>query len=117
MAVIAISKRTTQNFAVTPTTMTSSDTLAYVKGNGHGITFTNPTGSPVVVTMLGNGGVTSTPGPVGYGGSISLASGYALTVPANSIQHLVLDNIYLFLQGTSVALTGGTGLTASVLSN
>jgi hypothetical protein len=116
MAVIGISQRTTTPFAVSVTTLTAADTLAYVKGAGHAISLNNITGSPVNVKFLGNTATTA-PGPIGYGGTISLAAGYTVTVPANSTQHLVLDNISLFLAGSSVNVTGGTGCTAHVFTN
>lgn len=101
-------------YTVTSTTMTASDTLTYVSGNGQELEVTNPTGSPIVLTIAGSGATTIT--PAGYGGSISVAAGKTFTIAANSTQRLPLDAHSAFLVGT-IALTGGTGLVASLLSN
>lgn len=117
MAVIAITQRNAvKDFLVSTTTLTASDTLVWTKGAGMSINLTNPTGSPVTVTFLGNG-ATTVPGPIGLGGTINVSGGFAVIVAATSTKHLVLDNIALYLTGTSVAVTGGTGVTAQCLTN
>ena len=116
MAVIAISQRVVGPFAVASTTLTGTDTLAYTAGASMALTLTNTTGSSISIKLLGNAASTVN-GPIGYGGTLTLTDGYTVAVPANSSQHLVLDNVSLFLAGTSVAVTGTVGCTATLLSN
>jgi hypothetical protein len=102
----------TQDFqAVTlaRTTMTASDTLTYVPGSGQVLFLYNTTASPIVVTITGSGATTMA--PAGFGGTISLSAGKAITVPASGSVFLALDDISAYLVGT-VTLTGGSGITA-----
>jgi len=101
-------------YTVTTTTMTSSDTLTYVSGNGQILITENTTGSPVTYTITGSGATIIS--PTGYGGSISVAGGKAITVGANATVHTHLDAISAFLAGT-ITITGGTGLVARLLNN
>lgn len=110
MAVIAATS-TKQNGPFTPTvtTLTAADTLVYLPSRHQLLELRNTTGTPVVVTIDGDGGTTIS--PAGYGGTISVASGKPITVPANGIQSVVLSTISAFTQGT-VAVTGGVGVVA-----
>ena len=115
MATIASTLRNKYTaYTVTSTTMTASDTLTYVSGNGQELEVTNPTGSPIVLTIVGSGATTIT--PAGYGGSISVAAGKPFTIAANSTQNIPLDGHSAFLAGT-ISLTGGTGLVARLINN
>ena len=96
-------------FAPIVTTLTASDSLAYKKSSKQILLLTNTTGTSVTVTIDGAGGTVIA--PVGYGGTISVASGKTITVGANSSQAVKLSDISAFLQGV-VAVTGGVGVTA-----
>jgi hypothetical protein len=89
--------------------LTASDTLTYSQGSRQVLILFNTTASPVPVTLTGSAATTVT--PPGFGGTVSVAAGKVVTVPASSTTHVELDDIYAFLQGT-VTVTGGTGLTA-----
>ena len=93
-------------------TLTASDTLTYKPLGNKKLFIYNPTASPVVVTIDGNGGTTL---PVsGIGGTIDVSAGKAITVPANDGVYVVLKVIDAYLKGT-VAVTGGTGLKAKIV--
>ena len=93
-------------------TLTASDTLTYKPLGNQKLFIYNPTASPVVVTIDGNGGTTL---PVtGIGGTIDVSAGKAITVPANDGVYVVLKVIDAYLKGT-VAVTGGTGLKAKIV--
>lgn len=96
-------------FVPTVTTLTASDTLTYKPQTKQVLLLTNTTASPVVVTIDGDGGTAISPS--GYGGTISVAAGKAITVAANGVQAVKLSDISAFLQGV-VAVTGGVGVTA-----
>lgn len=96
----------------TRTAMTASDTFTYVQGSGQKLFLWNTTASPVVITIDGTGGTTVTlPPSYGLGGAIDVSAGKTVTVPATSSVVIDLDDYAAYLQGT-VALTGGTGVTA-----
>jgi len=113
MATIAQTKVKGAGAAVTVavTTLTASDTLTYVAGSGQVLNLFNTTASPVVITVDGSLGTTVS--VKGYG-SVSVAAGKELTVAANGTLAVELDAISAFLVGT-VAVTGGVGVTASLL--
>jgi hypothetical protein len=96
---------------ITLTTLTSSDTFSYQQGAGQVLILFNTTGSPVTATITGSAATTISPS--GFGGTVSVASGKAVTVPANGMTLLNLDDISAFLKGT-ITVTGGTGLEAAV---
>jgi hypothetical protein len=100
--------------AFTPTLLAlgASDTFTYVANANSMLVFYNKTASPVVVTVDGDGGTTvSVPGT---GTTLSVASGVAITVPANAFKAVRLDSISAYLQGV-IAMTGGTGVDACLL--
>lgn len=112
-AITATSTRVSGDFVVTETALGASDTLSYTAGGRQILALRNPTGSPVVVTIDGSGGTTISPS--GYGGTLSVASGKAITVAGGTTRAVNLDTISAFCQGT-VAVTGGTGVYASILT-
>ena len=103
----------TKPYNATRTTLTASDTMVYV-GNGQEMHLYNTTTSPVVVTFTGSAATTIS--PVGYGGTISVAAGKAITVPLSGHTVVPLDSIAAFLAGT-ITVTGGVGVTAMLLNN
>ena len=109
MAAITLTDTTTTNGPVTltPTTLGSSDTLSYVPKAK--VMFQNTTGSSVDVTITGS--TATSISPPGYGGTVSVAGGKVVTVPANGYKFLELDKIVAYLSGT-ITVTGGTGCKA-----
>ena len=91
------------------TAMTTSDTLTYVQGSNQVLVMYNTTAGAINVTFTGSSA--GTIAPAGYGGTISVAGGKVVTVPASSTVLLALDDISAYLQGT-ITITNGTGLTA-----
>lgn len=84
---------------------TSGDTLVYVPGDE--LYLYNTSASSVVVTIDGAGATTvAVAGTAGQ--TLSVASGLAITVPANSPVQLTLDKASAFLTGT-VAISAATG--------
>jgi hypothetical protein len=113
MATIAPTNIKTANGPITATVtvLTASDTFIYTPNGRQLMHLFNTTASPVVVTFDGSGGTTIS--PPGYGGTIDVSAGKAVTVPANGTVALNLDTISSFLQGT-IAVTGGVGVTATL---
>jgi hypothetical protein len=115
MAVIAQTNSVAGNpdaVALTQTTTTSADTLAYVPGAHQRLTLVNTTGSPITITLAGTTG--STLQVTGYG-SVAATAGKAVTVAANTTKTLDLDAISAYLAGSgTVNLTGGAGLIATL---
>lgn len=99
----------------TRTSLTASDTLTFVKGAGQLLVLFNTTGSPVVVTLDGSVNSFPIPASLGLGGSVDVSAGKTVTVPASGTTIVPLDKYAAYLQGT-VAITGGTGVTAHLLA-
>lgn len=98
----------TQNgqYVATGVTLTASDTITLNPDRKQILLLTNTTAGAITATVLG-----SSAGSVvvpGYG-ALSLASGYAIAVPANSAKAVELSDIALYLPGV-ISITGGTGL-------
>lgn len=118
MAVIAITPRTEAPVNLVRTTLTASDTLAYVKGAAQVVEFTNTTASPVVVAIKGAGASAAFPIPGTAGTTVDLTGGKSITVPGviGATTAINLDALPSYMLG-AVTVTNGTGLTATVLSN
>lgn len=98
--------------AVTVTTMTASDTLTYKSGQGQILILRNGTAGPLTPIIDGAG---STTYPVQGVGSIDVSAGYSVGAIAAGAQVAIpLDTIRAYLVGV-IAITGGTGLSASLL--
>ncbi len=98
--------------AVTRTTMTASDTLTYNPTKNPVLILDNVTAGALTVTIDGSGGTVV---PVGGIGDVSVAAGYATPSIAAGVVHAIpLNSISAYLQGT-IAITGGTGIKASLL--
>lgn len=100
-------------FTANKTTLTSSDTLTYNEGTGQELILSNSTASVVSITIDGSGGTTVLV-PGAGSTTFSVASGLVVAVPANGFTVVRLDTIKAYLQG-SIALTGGTGVSAIIL--
>ena len=111
MALITQTQATDGNLAVTlaRNILSASDTLTYTPGSKQVLVLYNTSASLITATIIGSEAKTIS--PVGYGGTISVAAGKPISVPASSTVLLRLDDMSSFLQGT-VSITGGVGLTA-----
>lgn len=94
---------------LTRTVLSASDTLTFTAGSRQVLVLFNTTAALVTATLIGSAATTIS--PAGYGGTISVAAGKAVAVPASSTVLVDLDDIQVFLQG-NVSITGGVGLTA-----
>lgn len=101
-------------FLPTKLVLTASDTFTYLPGKNQELILYNITASPVVVTLDGSAGTTVLV-PGAGATTVSIASGLAVTVPANDWQIVRLDTIPAYLQGT-IAMTGGVGVIAVLIS-
>ena len=99
-------------FSVTETTLTSDDTITYDSTKQQILVLRNPTAGPLTATIDGSTGSTIS---VDGLGSVSVASGLAVAVPANSVKAVRLNSVRHYCQGV-VHLTGGTGLLATLYS-
>ena len=111
MAVITQTSATDGSFAatLTRTVLSTSDTLTYTAGARQTLVLFNTTASLVTATIVGSAATTIT--PVGFGGTISVAAGRAIAVPASSTVMVELDDMSAYLVG-NITITGGVGLTA-----
>lgn len=118
MAVIAINTRSQAPVNLTVSTLTASDTLAYVPNSNQVIEFRNTTASPVIVAIKGASAPAAYPIPDTAGTTVDLSAGKSITVPGviGATVAVSLDNLKTYLVG-AVTVTNGTGLTATVLSN
>lgn len=98
--------------ALTITTLTASDTFTYDAAKNPVLVLRNGTGGALTVNIDGAGGTTV---PVAGIGDVSVASGYSTgSIPAGETHSIPLNSIRQFLQGV-IAVTGGTGISASLL--
>ena len=93
-------------FAATESTLTSSDTITITPGKCQLLTLRNATAGALTITIKGADSATAN--IPGYGGAVSLASGYQITLAASEQKAVILSTVSLFLQGI-VTITGGTG--------
>lgn len=98
--------------AVTQTTMTASDTFTYKSGQGQILILRNGTAGSLTPVIDGAG---STTFPVQGIGSVDVSTGYSVgSIAAGAQVAIPLDTIRAYLVGV-IAITGGTGLSASLL--
>lgn len=110
-----VRSRNPQNFV--PVTMTAADTMVYEAGKRQELILENTTASAVTLTIDG-AGATNVPVRGTGGKTFDVSAGLAVTVPAGIGQstRVELDSITSYLVG-NIALTGGTGLKATLLSD
>lgn len=87
---------------ITPTTLSSSDTLTYRPGKGQVLTVINASGGPLTLNIDGDGQDDFI--AAGYG-TVDVSGGLDITIPDGDYYAVPLDTISQFLQGT-VTLTG-----------
>jgi hypothetical protein len=113
MATIAATSMNGQGArTVTRTTLTSSDTFTYNASRSPVLILDNVTGGALTPNIDGAAGTTV---PVAGVGSVSVASGLTLSSIAAGAQVAIpLATIEKYLQGV-IAVTGGTGIKATLL--
>lgn len=99
--------------ALVKTTLTSSDTFTYEPAKNPVLLLQNVTEGALTVVIDGAGGTTVD--VKGYG-SVSVASGYSTgSIAAGDSVAIPLESIAAYLKGV-IAVTGGTGIAASLLN-
>jgi hypothetical protein len=109
-AITSIDATQSGAFAAAETALSSDDTITYDASKKQLLQLRNTTASPVVVTIDGSGGTSVS---VDGLGAVSVASGLAISVPANTVRSVILSSIRYYCSGV-VHLTGGTGVSAVV---
>lgn len=105
-AIVSIDGTQKGQFTATGVTLTAADTITLNPNSKQLLVLTNSTAGAIVATVVGaTAGSADIPG---YG-PVSVAAGYAISVPANAAKAVKLGDISLYLQG-AVSITGGTGL-------
>lgn len=113
MATIAPTTMTSGRVTITETTLTSSDTFTYVPNRRQLLVLKNDSGGPLTVTIDGDGATTV---PVPGVGSLDISGGFSTGAIADgALVAVQLDSISEYLKGT-IAVTGGTGIAASLLT-
>ena len=97
---------------ITRTTLTSSDTFTYNADRNPVLELDNVTGGALTVTIDGSGGTTvAVPGV----GAVDVSTGYSTgSISAGAKVAIPLNSIREYLKGT-IAVTGGTGISAALL--
>lgn len=116
MAAIAITTNTPGPTTLARTTLSASDTLAFVPKAGMYLTLANNTAGALTATLVGSTAPAAYVVPGTGGTTLNLAAGKAILVGANSTVEVALDELELYLQG-NITVTGGTGLIATVLTD
>lgn len=100
--------------STTENTLTASDTFTWnAQIPGAILILRNGTGGALSPTITGS--LASASIPVNGFGNVSAASGLAVgSIPAGQTRMIPLDSRREFLQGT-ITITGGTGITATLL--
>tara|TARA_R110000868_G_scaffold25149_3_gene98216 strand:+ start:1799 stop:2143 length:345 start_codon:yes stop_codon:yes gene_type:complete len=113
MAVIANSSIASGVNAVTATTLGASDTFVYVPLSRQLLLLSNDTGGSLTVTIDGAGATTQSVSGVG---SVDLSGGFSTgAIATGTVKAIPLDSIKSYLVGT-IAVTGGTGIVARLLT-
>lgn len=99
-------------FTATGTVLGADDTITYDAKRRQLLVLTNTTGGALTATVDGAAG---TAVAVGGLGSVSVAAGLAIAVPAGQSRAVLLSTIAAYCQGV-VHVTGGTGLTAQLIN-
>lgn len=111
-AIASINAQQTGSFVAALTTLSADDTITIASGKKQLLVLRNPTGGSLTATIDGDGGTTVNAAQLGLG-TVSVASGYAIVVPASESRAVVLSTISAYCQGV-VHITGGAGLVAQL---
>lgn len=98
-------------FAASPTVLTADDTITYNQGRKQLLLLRNSTAGALTATIDGS---EATSVAVAGLGSVSVAAGLAVAVPANSTRAVVLGTVSAYCKGV-VHLLGGAGLEATLI--
>lgn len=98
---------------VVETTMTASDTFTFNESQNQILVLRNGTAGALTVTLDGADGTTV---PVAGIGDVSVSAGYSTgSIGIGVVKAIPLNSIKHYLQGV-IAVTGGTGIAASLLT-
>lgn len=116
-AITASSIQGSGDKAVTVTTLDgSTDTLSYNPGRNPILILNNVTGGSLSPNIVGDAADASF--PVQGVGEIDLSTGFDLAaIAAGEVVAVPLNSIGKYLAGTSVTVSGGTGIEASLLES
>lgn len=100
--------------AVTETTLNGTDSLVYREANKPVLVLRNPTAGALSPIIDGDGGTTVSVAGIG---TIAVSGGYAVgSIASGAAVAIPLITIREYLKGT-IAITGGTGLVATLLES
>lgn len=111
-ALTSVNIRANGNTAVTPATLTASDTFTVSATSNQSLILENETADDVVVSLAG-AAAPATYFSVGIG-DVAIQP-LSVTVPANSGVSIYLSSLRIKLAG-GVTMTGGTGLKATLIT-
>jgi hypothetical protein len=113
MAALAATSLTAVGANTTPSTvLTASDTFTYNSSSNQVLQLRNGTGGALTVNLLGN--AATTVAVPGYG-NVTVSAGYSTgSIAAGATVTIALNTIAAYLSGTSVTVTGGTGISATL---
>jgi hypothetical protein len=111
--IVATSMTGSGQRALTETTLTgTADTFTYTSLKNPVLKFRNPTAGALTPVIDGAGGTTV---PVTGIGAVDVSTGYSVgSIAAGAAVVIPLNTISAYLNG-AIAITGGTGLVASLL--
>ena len=98
---------------LTETTLNGTDSLVFNSAASPVLVLRNPTAGALSPVIDGNGGTTVSVAGIG---SVDVSGGYAVgsIAATTGIVAIPLNSISAYLQGT-IAITGGTGLVATLM--
>lgn len=113
MAALATTSLTAVGANTTPaSTLTASDTFTYNSASNQILVLRNDTAGALTVNLLGNSASTIAVAGLGV---VSVASGYSTgSIAAGATVTIALNTIAAYLSGSSVTVTGGTGISATL---
>lgn len=111
-AITSINAAQAGAFAAPISTLSADDTITFDAGKKQLLVLTNTTGGALTATIDGDGGTTvQVPGL----GSVSVAAGLAIAVPAGESRAVVLGTISAYCKGV-VHITGAATLKAQLFN-
>ena len=100
------------NNTVQTLTMTASDTFTFDPSKGQILVLRNGTAGALTVNIRGNAATTV---PVPGIGNVDVSGGFSTgAIAVNGHIAIVLNTISQYLAGTTVTVTGGTGISANL---
>lgn len=111
-AITAIDATQKGAFTAAQTTMSADDTITLDSGKKQLLVLDNTTGGALTCTIDGDGGTTVQVDGIG---SVSVASGLAIAVPAGESRAVILSTVRHYCQG-NVHLTGAATLKARLFN-